>query len=229
VLDALRQPGGCAFCAMHKKLTDDSIGFVMGPSYMEDDVRMETDRVGFCGTCLQAMYAAQNRLGLGLMLHTHVRRMMDDAEKIINTRMPAPLFKKDITGVLPRLKAKLEKVDSSCYVCDKIKTTFERYIDTFFSLWAGGGEEARLVRSQESFCVPHFIRMLNHAEKLGRGKRDKFLDEILPIWNKMMRELEGDLDWFTQKFDFRFKDEPWKNSKDALPRAIAALGGGDVL
>jgi hypothetical protein len=45
----------------------------------------------------------------------------------------------------------------------------------------------------------------------------------------MMRELEGDLDWFTQKFDFRFKDEPWKNSKDALPRAIAALGGGDVV
>ena len=41
----------------------------------------------------------------------------------------------------------------------------------------------------------------------------------------MMADLEDDLDWFIQKFDHRNMNEPWKNSKDALPRAMHALGG----
>lgn len=29
-----------------------------------------------------------------------------------------------------------------------------------------------------------------------------------------------DLDWYIDKFDYRYKDEPWKNSKDAIERTI---------
>jgi len=35
-----------------------------------------------------------------------------------------------------------------------------------------------------------------------------------------MARIEGELSWFIDKFDYRYKDEPWKNSKDALPRSI---------
>ena len=35
-----------------------------------------------------------------------------------------------------------------------------------------------------------------------------------------MKRVTDDLEWFIDKFDYRHKDEPWKNSKDALPRAI---------
>ena len=35
-----------------------------------------------------------------------------------------------------------------------------------------------------------------------------------------MERVNGDIGWFIDKFDYRFKNEPWKNSKDALPRGI---------
>ncbi|MCL2285725.1 MAG: DUF6062 family protein [Firmicutes bacterium] len=225
VLDALRDPQGCAFCQMQGKLENDVIQFVMGPSYMEDDVRMETNKVGFCKTHMQTMYKEQNRLGLALMLHTHMQRLCKDTGNIINGRVPLPLFGKDPSGMLPRLKGHMEKTKNSCYVCNRVDTTFNRFVDTFFYIWGKGGNDAKLIENQTGYCLPHFITLLEHTEKFGRGKREKFLDVLLPLWQKVTKELEEDLDWFVQKFDHRNANEPWKNSKDALPRTIDFLGG----
>ncbi len=35
-----------------------------------------------------------------------------------------------------------------------------------------------------------------------------------------MKRVTDDLEWFTDKFDYRNEDKPWKNSKDALPRSM---------
>ena len=224
VLDALREPQGCAFCTMYEKLERDSVQFIMGPAYMEDDIRMETNRMGFCKRHLDAMYKEQNRLGLGLMLHTYFQQLNKDAGGIIKGRIPAPIFGKDQSGTLGRLKKHLEKTQGTCYVCRKVESTFERYVDTFFRLWGLGGEDAKLIASQKGYCIPHFTVILTKAETLGRGKREKFLDEILPAQQRRLQEMEEDLEWFTLKFDHRNADAPWKNSKDALPRALALLG-----
>jgi len=225
VLDALREPQNCAFCVMHDKLESDAIQFILGPAYMEDDVRMETNKIGFCKRHLDSMYAEQNRLGLGLMLHTYFQQQNKDINAIIKGRLPAPIFGKDKSATVTRLKNHMQKTHDSCYVCRKVENTFARYVDTFFYIWGRGGDDARLISAQKGYCVPHFITLLEAAEKLGRGKREKFLDEILPIQQARLAEMESDLEWFTLKFDFRNADEPWKNSKDALPRAIEMLGG----
>ena len=227
VLDALRDPCGCAFCQMEKKLEQDVINFVLGPSYMEDDVRMETNKVGFCKKHMQAMYKEQNRLGLALMLHTHTQRISKDTSDIISGRAPIPFFGKDPNALLPKLKAYVDKVNHSCYVCKRVNNTFARYVDTFFYIWGKGGDDARLIQNQESYCMHHFVTILEAAEKLGRSKRERFMDSLLPMWQKLTATLDEDLDWFVQKFDHRNANEPWKNSKDALPRAMAFLGGGE--
>ena len=225
VLDALRDPQGCAFCVMQKKLETSVIQFILGPAYMEDDVRMETNKVGFCTQHIHTMYKEQNRLGLALMLHTHIQQLCKDSGNIIKGRTPAKLFGRDPGAVAPRLQAHLVQTRESCYVCKRASDTFDRYVDTFFYLWNKGGDDAKLIQQQTNYCMPHFITLLNQGEKLGRGKREKFLDMLLPMFEKITTELEQDLDWFVQKFDHRNANEPWKNSKDALPRAIDFLGG----
>ena len=35
--------------------------------------------------------------------------------------------------------------------------------------------------------------------------------------------LTEDISWFCKKFDYRYEDEPWKNSKDSVERAIKFL------
>lgn len=74
VNDAFRTDCECPVCKLYADLEKESIDFVMGPSYMEDDVRMETNETGFCSHHIQQMYQYQNRLGLALMLHTHMKR-----------------------------------------------------------------------------------------------------------------------------------------------------------
>lgn len=225
VLDALREPKNCAFCVMHEKLERDAIQFIMGPAYMEDDVRMDTNKIGFCKKHLAAMYKEQNRLGLGLMLHTHIQQLSKDIEKIMSGRVRAPFFGKDKSGTISQVKNHLQKTHEGCYVCNKVEGTFKRYIATFFHLYDMGGEGAGLVKAQKGYCLPHFIDVLSAAENLGRGKRERFLDEILPAQAARLRKMEEDIEWFTLKFDHRNADEPWKNSKDALPRALSLLGG----
>ncbi|MCL2048916.1 MAG: DUF6062 family protein [Defluviitaleaceae bacterium] len=225
VLDALREPQGCAFCVMLDKLERDAIQFITGPAYMEDDIRMETNKTGFCKKHLEAIYKEQNRLGLGLMLHTHVQRLVKDLTDITEKRIPATLFAKDRGGVLNKLKSHLQNVDNDCYVCKRVESTFLRYIDTFFYLWGRAGDEARLISSQKGYCLPHFIALLAAVENLSGTRREKFLDEILPAQMARFKEMENDLEWFTLKFDHRNADEPWKSSKDALPRAIGLMGG----
>jgi hypothetical protein len=35
-----------------------------------------------------------------------------------------------------------------------------------------------------------------------------------------IKRVRDDLDWFIDKFDYRYVNEPWKNSRDALLRTI---------
>ena len=64
-------------------------------------------------------------------------------------------------------------------------------------------------------------------KKLGHDKFNEFLREIAPLELKNLNILQEDVDWFIQKFDYRFKDEPWKNSEDAVTAGnTEAVGRG---
>ena len=50
LMDAFRADDECPFCFIEKNLEQHAMDFVLGSgaSYMEDDVRAETDKLGFC-------------------------------------------------------------------------------------------------------------------------------------------------------------------------------------
>jgi len=209
---------------MHQQLEQAAIQFILGPAYMEDDIRMDTNQVGFCAAHMSAMYIQQNRLGLALMLHTHLQLLNKEIEKKLKPTKPSPLFGKDTQGPLATVYTHLDKTLGTCYVCTKVESTFVRYIDTFLHLWAKGGEDSKLILSQKGYCLPHFVQLIGAASKLGRSKREKFIAEIATPQLAHMKELESDLEWFTLKFDHRNANEPWKNAKDALPRTLDMFG-----
>ena len=40
-----------------------------------------------------------------------------------------------------------------------------------------------------------------------------------------LKRIEGELEWFTLKFDYRNQDKPWGDSRDAVERSINKLQG----
>ena len=75
LMDAFRAQDECPFCFIERNLEQHAMDFVLGSgaSYMEDDVRAETDKIGFCRTHYKKMFDYGNRLGTGLIL-THISK-----------------------------------------------------------------------------------------------------------------------------------------------------------
>ena len=57
-------------------------------------------------------------------------------------------------------------------------------------------------------------------EYLKGAELDSFLNLLNEVYFENMNRLAEDIEWFINKFDYRYQDEPWKNAKDALPRSI---------
>ncbi|MDE6233520.1 MAG: hypothetical protein K2M60_09290, partial [Lachnospiraceae bacterium] len=70
----------------------------------------------------------------------------------------------------------------------------------------------------------HYGVLIKEATaNLSGANLDKFIEDTNQIYIENMERVEKDLDWFIDKFDYRHKDEPWKNSKDALPRSLTKI------
>ena len=56
VNDAFDKDCECPLCAMYQELENNAVEYTMGPSYMEDDIRAETDKRGFCRKHLKTVW-----------------------------------------------------------------------------------------------------------------------------------------------------------------------------
>jgi hypothetical protein len=225
VNDAFNADTECPFCYMKNKLEKDSINFMLGPSYMEDDIRMETNKMGFCKDHYAMMYKEQNRLGLALMVHTHLQQINKDLNALMPkngspTIIKKGLFSKPMVGS-NSVSSHIHAIGDSCYICNKIDKTFVNFVDTFFYLWKKDKKFVELVKNCKGFCLEHFSMIYENApSKLSTSDCTEFYKIIIPIELENLKRVESELSWFIDKFDYRYFNEPWKNSKDALPRSI---------
>lgn len=225
--EAFDNGGECPVCNMKRELETKAIDFTMGPSYMEDDVRIETSKLGFCEKHIELLYKNQNRLGLALILKSHMDRVIKDTEKLSGSNariVPPSIFKKQ--GENSPLVSYMEGLNSSCYICERINRTFERYIATIFYLYRQDEAFRQKFGAGSGFCNQHYSTLYKQAPKHLSGEQLKdFINELNKIYINNMKRVRDDLEWFINKFDYRYADEPWKNSKDALPRSITKTNG----
>lgn len=217
----------CPICAMRKILETDAIEYTMGPSYMEDDVREATSRLGFCEKHLEQLYKNQNRLGLALILKTHMDKIVKDVEKhstVGRKRSSPSLFRKKDEN--SEVVTYLDNLEDNCFVCDKIDGTFNRYIATIFHLYHIEEGFRKQFKGTKGFCTSHYKILYKEAPKHLKGEElNGFLDVLNELYLENMKRVKDDLDWFINKFDYRYADEPWKNAKDALPRTMQKTNG----
>ena len=55
---------------------------------------------------------------------------------------------------------------------------------------------------------------------------ETFINDLNTVTIENLKRVDADLDWYIDKFDYRYKDEPWKNSRDAVERTIIKISGG---
>lgn len=203
---------GCPFCRLYNHLEYNEIDAVLGAAMMEPDIRMETNRKGFCKEHFDIMFGYKNRLGLALILESHLGENR------------AAAFPHGLSGLMGGNTKKLSEMSGSCYVCDKIEYHFSRMLDTAILLYNEDEAFRKKFAAQPYFCLPHYARMMEYAKvKLPKKRYSEFEKVAKALEEAYYAELNEDISWFCKKFDYRYENEPWKNSKDAVERAIKFL------
>ena len=205
---------GCPFCTLYNKLECDELDLILGASMMEPDIRIKTNKQGFCRTHYDMMFVRKNRLGMALTLESHLdelKRELKDGGLIGGG-----------TGAKP--VKRIGELEASCYVCDRIAFNFAHMIETAVLLWESDENFPAKLKAQPYFCLPHYKMMLEYAQKrLGKKVLKEFVKDCEEIQNAYIEKLNGDVSWFCKKFDYRYDEEPWYDSKDAVERSMKFL------
>jgi hypothetical protein len=235
LMEAFQADDECPFCYIERKLEQDALDFTLGSSssYMESDIREQTDRMGFCRKHLKQMYQYGNSLGNALILKTHYKKIFQELEAILKDFEPEKQtflskFKKNSSNTETNKIAEwIDRKESSCFICDYIDNTYERYLDTFFHLFKNTPEFIDLIKESKGFCVHHFGEVTGlAASKLNTEQLEQYTKIVFPIMKENMERVENDISWLVDKYDYRNAQADWKNSKDALQRGMQKLKGG---
>ncbi|MCD7788816.1 MAG: DUF6062 family protein [Firmicutes bacterium] len=207
----------CPFCALYRSLEENELDLILGASMMEPDVRIKTNELGFCKTHYDMMFERKNRLGLALMLESHLHEKLHAVEGggLADKLHPGE-------GTIKELS----RLNDSCYVCGRIEHNFGLMVETAVMLWERDESFRPKIAGQKCFCLPHYELLLETAKsRLQKKQFPEFYGIVSGIEVSYMTSLSEDVSWFCKKFDYRYSEEPWGNAKDAVQRALKFLSG----
>ncbi len=215
VSEAFEENDGCPVCRMYKTVEDRIVEYIMGAAMMEPDIRIETNRLGFCEKHLRTMMKRRGRLQLALMLQTHT----DELHK--------ELFK----GILSSRQKNAEKAKAkrcSCFICEKIDWGFSRMTETIYRTYEVDRDFRALFDSQDYFCLDHYAMLVAGASKKSmRRYYGEFTEVLEKKASDCLKGLSADLEKFCSMYDYRNSgaDADWGNSKDSIERTVEFLTG----
>lgn len=221
----------CPFCHLERMTEQRTIRYVLGPgaSYMEPDVRAATDSAGFCREHYKKMYDFGNSLGNALIMQTYYAGLIEEfdreAEQFVMPPTKPLIGRRKDTGDHTLLQwAKLRT--SSCYICDRVNSSMNRYIATFFMLLKEK-EFRTKAENSKGMCMRHFVQVLEQAnDQLPNTQREWFYQTIIALMRDNLSRVKEDIDWFVGMFDYRNAGRDWKTATDAVPRGMHKLQGG---
>ncbi len=206
---------GCPICMLYRKLQNDELDIILGASMMEPDIRIKTNEQGFCHNHYSMMLRRKRMLGMGLMMESHLTEVI----KKING--PTLLGNKAQAAV-----GALGKLECDCYVCKRIDKNLSAMIATTSYLWESDFDFREKFEKTGYFCLPHYRQLIDYSsKKMSKRNFHTFYGVAHKIVEQYAESLQKDVSWFCKKFDYRYDEEPWYNSKDSVLRSEKFLSG----
>ncbi|MCL2030811.1 MAG: DUF6062 family protein [Oscillospiraceae bacterium] len=200
--EAASGSGACPVCALHGRLESDALDYVLGAAMMEPDVRVETNRLGFCGAHWDKMLGAQKRLPVALILHTH----LEDMRKTAGRRLEGP---------------------ETCYICTRVETFLTRYYANILYLWGSSPEFRARFDGVPMICLRHSAGLTRNAKaSLSRKDAAALAKALTARAERALGGLHESVGLFVRSFDHRYAGEDIGEHKTAPERGVQYLTGG---
>ena len=215
VSEVFEQKDGCPICRMKHTVEQHLVTYILGDAMMEPDVRIETNKSGFCTAHYDQMMAHRGRLQLALMLETHVKEI------------GSQIFEKKMFSNADKKASSTKKVIDSCFICEKVNWGMDRMIDTIYRCYEKERDFRELFNNQPQFCMHHFEMLASGADKKKMPKYvSEFKENLTRITASYVKSLGEDISKYCSMYDYRNKgSNDWGNSADAVERAVSFLTG----
>lgn len=215
--EAFGRHEGCPLCRLESDLETNTLEYVMGAAMMEPDIRIETNRLGFCNRHFDKMLGMKNRLGLALILESHVDTLAGHFTKSPEKKS---LFGKK-SGSPPD---NIVEASETCYVCKRVDDFMDKYYSNILHLWKTDAAFREKFKNQPFFCLTHCGGLLSHASsELGEKSRTELYETVMKIQRRRLETLSEQLGAFTKSFDHRNNGKEPGEERFAVEKTIEFL------
>ncbi len=227
VHDAYAQGGECPLCTLMDGAERTYLLSFQHSRVMEPNVRVRTNAVGFCPDHLGKLYQGENKLGLGLVMMTHLQEKMPEITAALDaTVQAAQAGGRERARRIQQIIGSLEKLRDSCFICGLLSQDLTRYAWTILYLWRKDPEFPARLRASRGFCLSHFCTVLAAACDILRADRlTRWLEDIVPVMKRSVEGLEEDLLAFTQLHQAGNSSLGTDQVRRALSRTLQMLAG----
>ena len=241
--EALDSDCECLLCRIEKETDEKTVLYFTGPAMMEPDTRTEINRKGFCRRHYDKMLEADNKLSLALTLQTRLAEVRQRLEGLSNNKKeflqvhqaPDPgsravrfSEKSKITRTARNLlcyKKRLRKgslseeykeLFSTCAACEKVAQRMNDCIDNFVYLLCKEPDFREKFLSSKGLCMKHFNAVV---PLLPAGLAEK----VTALQINEIKRINGEIDKFCMKFDYRSADLDIESVKNSPSRAAEKI------
>lgn len=201
---------GCPFCRMRDMLEDRMATYITGAAMMEPDVRIETNRLGFCAEHFNQILARGSRLSVALILES----LLDEVKSQVFPEGKA---------VPKKIAAAVRSREENCFICQNIEKNMGHLLESTLNLWQTEAEFRELYAAQPYICLPHYGLVMEAAQKMPKKNFLPFEEATTKLAKGYLETLGGDVTHFCRMFDYRSAGGDWGNSRDAIERAMEWL------
>ena len=226
VHDAYGAGGECPLCTLAAKAEQALAASFRSSRGMQPDVRVQTNEKGFCPAHLAMLHAGEGKLGLALVVHTHLVHSLPGLRAVLEGTREAAAMGRKGEAKLDSLAADLEARRDSCYICDRLATELEHFAFTILYLWQKDPAFPATLKASRGFCLTHFLHMLSAARRTLRGDGlSRWLTDVVPLMTAGLESLGKDLHAFTQLHQGASGGLGTDKERTALSRALQKLSG----
>jgi Family of unknown function (DUF6062) len=227
VHDAYEQGGTCPLCTLMDGAERTCLASFQHSRVMEPNVRVKTNALGFCPDHLGKLFKGENKLGLGLVMLTHLQEKSAEVCSALDGSIEAAEGGgRDRMRRIRQIIDSLEALRDSCFICGLLAQDLARYSWTILYLWRKDPQFPPLFRASRGFCLSHFCTVLATACDVLRGDRlALWLHDAVPVMKRALAGLEDDLLAFTQLHKAENRSLGTDEVRSALARTLQLLAG----
>ncbi len=222
--EAFDKKVGCPLCALAADLENSSLEYIMGAAMMEPDVRMETNRLGFCRGHYDKMLAMKNRLSLALMLES---RLAAVKERVVPSEIKTGRLSKFRKNDTDDTGMRIQAAASSCYVCSRAAMFEKQYISNLIFMYKKDEAFREKLRLQEYICLSHYGKLMQAArEELSESLYSQLSADLSRLESAYFDRISSSVTAFCRSFDHQSAGKPLTEEQiSAVSDAIDFLAG----